>query len=167
MTTTRDLQFAPWVAPIAAAHRDVREETLLLARSVSDADLARETGDRGWCVRDEFVHIAASESNVVKVLGAVTSGGTPDMSFFNDLDANNARVLEASRGRSIQSVTDDLDQHGRDLQILLARLTPDDQSRTYAGLPFPIGQLVAGYQGHEPYHLEQIRTAVRGGGATS
>ncbi len=165
MTTAEG--YAPWVEPIASAHRKVRAETLRVVRSLSDTQLARDAGDPGWSVRDELVHIAASESNVVKVLRAITEGQTADMSFFADLDANNARALEAARDRSMQDIADDLDALGGELQVLLARLAIEDETRQYAGLPFPIGQLVAGYQGHEPYHLEQIRAAVGVDGAAS
>lgn len=165
MTAMNELGFAAWVAPIAAAHRAARDETVRLARSLPDPDLARETGDRGWTVRDEFVHIGTSETNVVKVLRAVVDGGAADTSFFQDLDANNARALDAARGRPMPAVADDLERLQRDLQTTLAGLTADDEARRYTGLPFPIGQVVAGYQRHEPYHLRQIREAIAAGGA--
>ena len=49
-----------------------------------------------------------SEANVVTLLGAIARGEAPDMSFFNDLDANNARTLAECSGRPMDAVRDEL-----------------------------------------------------------
>jgi uncharacterized damage-inducible protein DinB len=165
MTTSRELHFADWVAPIAARHRDVRAETEQLAATLSPEQLARETSD-GWSIRDQFVHIATSEANVVRVLTAIARSETPDLSLFNDLDANNARTLAEQRDRPMDAVRADLAHRGRELQSALTQLTPEDQSRRFEGIPFPVGDLVAGYAGHEPYHLGQIQAATGDKGTT-
>jgi uncharacterized damage-inducible protein DinB len=159
MTTSRELHFADWVAPIAARHRDVRAETEQLAATLSPEQLARETSD-GWSIRDQFVHIATSEANVVSLLRAIARSEAPDLSVFADLDAKNARTLAEMQGYPMDALRSDLAARGLELQDALAKLGADDEATQYEGMPFPLGQLVAGYAGHEPYHLDQIRAVV-------
>lgn len=152
--------FAAWVEPLAASYRENRADVVQIARSLSDEQLSRPTGDEGWSVRKEVLHIAASDPDFVKTLGTILDGATPDLSIFTDIDARNARNLEAWKDRDMQDVAGELESNGRLLQDLLARLTVEDGSRQPEGMPFPLGQLIVGYGQHGPYHLGQIRKAI-------
>src|SRR4029079_17499282 len=129
-------------------------------RSLTDAEMSRPTGDEGWSVRQEMLHIAASDADFLPVLTAIVSGKTPDTSVFADIDARNARNLAAWQSRPMNEVADELENNGIATQELLGRLTDDDESRQPDGVPFAIGQLIAGYGQHGPYHLGQIRQAL-------
>jgi uncharacterized damage-inducible protein DinB len=131
-----------------------------MARTVTEEQLSRPTGDEGWSVRKEFTHIAASDPDFVKTLRAILDGSTPDLSVFADIDARNARNLEAWKDRSMEEIADELERNGQVLQDLLARLTDDDEARQPEGMPFPLSGLINGYGQHGPYHLGQIRRAV-------
>ena len=157
-------EFAIWVGPLAAAYREDRAEAVRIARSVSDVELSRPTGDEGWSVREEMLHIAASDTDFVGVLGAIVRGETPDTSVFADIDARNARNLAAWQGRSMRELADELESNGRETQELLSQLKVEDESRQPGGVPFAIGQLLAGYGQHGPYHVGQIRQALDGNG---
>jgi len=152
--------FAAWVAAHAASYRTSRSETVALARSLRDDDLLRRTGDAGWTVRDELVHIAASDPDFIGVLGAIVSGKRPDTSIFAEIDRRNAENIAAWRSRSLTDVIGELERNGEALQQLLSRLTDDDDKRRPEGLPFAIGGVVAGFGQHEPYHAGQIRSAL-------
>ncbi len=158
-----EYEFAAWVESLAASYRGDRAEAVQLARSLSDGELKRPTGDEGWTVREEIVHVAASDTDFVRTLGSILDGGTPDMSVFADIDARNARNLAAWQGRSMGEVANELERNGHATQEMLARLTDADESRQPDGLPFPLNQLLNGYGQHSPYHLGQIRRAVGGG----
>ncbi len=152
--------FAPWVEPFAAKYRESREEALRLARSLTPADLGKPAGDDAWTVRDELVHIAGADPDFLRTLGAVVRGETADTSIFADIDARNARNLEARKDFAITRIADDLAANGEALQDLLAKLTAADEARQPEGFPFPLRGLVEGYGGHEPYHLGQIQRAI-------
>jgi uncharacterized damage-inducible protein DinB len=152
--------FAAWVEPLAASYRGNRAEVVQLARTLTEEQLSRPTGDEGWSVRKEVTHIAASDPDFVRTLNAILDGGTPDLSLFTDIDARNARNLEAWKDRSVEEIAGELESNGLALQDLLARLADDDEGRQPEGLPFPIGFLINGYGQHGPYHLGQIRQAI-------
>jgi uncharacterized damage-inducible protein DinB len=153
-------EFAAWVEPFAGRYRESRAQVLGLARSLGVADFAKSAGDEGWSVRDEFVHISASDADFIETLGALLRGGTVDTSIFADIDARNARNLAERKDRAMAQIAGDLHDSGEALQDLLAKLTADDESRQPAGFPFPLRGLVEGYGMHEPYHLGQIRAAI-------
>src|SRR5262245_60369394 len=121
--------FAAWVEPLAASYRENRAAVVELARGLSDEQLARATGDEGWSVRTEFTHIAASDPDFVKTLTLILDGGKADLSIFNDIDARNARNLDAWKDRSMPNIAAALENNGRTLQLLLSRLTDEDESR--------------------------------------
>jgi uncharacterized damage-inducible protein DinB len=153
-------KFAAWVEPFAKQYRENRADAIDLARSLSADALGRPTGDTGWSVREELVHIAASDSDFLRTLGAILRGENVDTSVFADIDARNARNLAECQGRSIEQVASDLEQNGEALQKLVAQLTDGDESRQPEGFPFPLRGLIEGYGMHEPYHVAQIRTAI-------
>jgi len=153
-------KFAAWVEPLAASYRESRADLVQLARTLTDEQLSRPTGDEGWSVRKEVTHIAASDPDFLKTLNAILDGGTPDLDIFTDIDARNARNLERWKNRSMEEMTGELESNGQALQDLLARLTADDKARQPEGLPFPLGFLINGYGQHGPYHLGQIRQAI-------
>jgi uncharacterized damage-inducible protein DinB len=153
-------EFATWVEPFAVAYREHRVDAVRAARAMSESDLDRPTGDEGWSVREEMLHIAASDGDFIGALSAIIAGGAPDMSLFADIDGRNARNLAAWQGRSMDEVATAYEKNGRALQGLLARLTDEDESRQPEGMPFAISQLIAGYGQHGPYHLGQVRQAL-------
>ncbi len=156
--------FAAWVEPLAASYRENRADIVQLTRTLTDEQLSLATGDEGWSVREEVTHIAASDPDFVTTLGAILDGGTPDLSIFNEIDARNARNLEAWKSRSIEEIAGELEKNGHALQALLARLTVEDETRQPDGMPFPLAGLINGYGQHGPYHLGQIRAAIGEGG---
>jgi uncharacterized damage-inducible protein DinB len=160
--------FAAWVAPLAARDGESRAEAIRLARSLGERELAKPTGDTGWCVRDELAHMAGSDVDFLRALGALVCGEQADTSLFADIDARNARNLEARRGRSIGEIAGELEKSGGELRSLLGRLTPSDQSRQPEGFPFAVGALIDGYTQHGQYHVAQVRAALGlpAGGAT-
>lgn len=155
-----NLTFAGWVDPLAASYRENHAEVVRLARRLTDEQLSRPTGDEGWAVRTEIVHIAASDPDFAATLGAILEGRTPDLSIFADIDARNARNLEAWQERSIDDVASALEESGEALQGLLARLSDEDEARQPDGMPFPLGQLIRGYGQHGSYHLGQMQRAI-------
>jgi uncharacterized damage-inducible protein DinB len=155
-------KFAAWVEPIAVAYHDAHVEAIERARTLSDDDLARPTGDSGWSVRDELAHMAAADGDFVATLGAVVAGGQVDLSIFNNIDERNAHHLSGWADRPREDIAAELERHNAELQKVLARLTPEDETRTPAGFPFPLAQLLQGYGMHHPYHLEQIAGALAG-----
>jgi hypothetical protein len=152
--------FAAWVEPFAASYRESRAQVVRLAHAASDSDLTRPSGDEGWTVREEFVHIAASEDDVIRTLGAVLRGEAVETSIFEDIDGRNARNLADRKDRPMPQIAADLERNGEALQELLAKLSAGDESRQPEGFPFPLRGLVEGYGMHEPYHLGQIRAAI-------
>ena len=156
--------FAAWVEPLASSYRENRADVLELARTLTDDQLSLPTDDAGWSVREEATHIAASDPDFIKMLGALLDGEPLDMSVFADIDDRNARNLAAWKERSIDEVSGALEDNGRVLQELLARLTDEDENRQPEGMPFPLSGLINGYGQHGPYHLGQIRAAIGEGG---
>lgn len=154
--------FASWVEPIAAGYHDAHVEAIERARTLSDEDLAKPTGDSGWSVRDELTHMAAADGDFVRTLSAVVAGEQVDLSIFDNIDERNARHLSGWADRSREDIATALERNDGKLQELLARLTPEDETRTPAGFPFPLAQLMQGYGMHHPYHLEQIAGALEG-----
>ena len=152
--------FASWVELPAASYRENRAEAVRLARSLTREQMAAPTGDEGWTVREEMLHIAASDPDFIRALGEIIRGGSPDMSLFNDIDKRNARNLSEWASRPMREVGDELESNGEALQRLLAQLKEDDESRQPDGMPFSIGQLVAGYGTHGPYHVGQVHAAI-------
>lgn len=157
-------KFVSWVEPLAASYRANRADVVQVARAVSGEQLSLPTGDEGWSVRQEIVHVAASDPDFVRTLGEILDGKALDLTIFTDIDARNARNLESWKDRSIKEVADELENNGRTLQVLLSRLTDEDESRQPEGMPFPLGGLINGYGQHGPYHLGQIRAAIGEGG---
>ena len=155
-------EFATWVQPIAASYHDAHLEAIQRARMLNAGELALPTGDRGWSVRDELAHMAASDEDFIATLGAVLDGKQVDFSVFADIDARNARNLDAWSTRSVEDIASALERSDAALQELLARLTPEDEQRTPEGFPFPLSQMLQGYGMHHPYHLEQISGALAG-----
>lgn len=155
-----DLTFAEWVEPLAVSYRENYAEVVRLARWLTDEQLSRPTGDEGWSVRTEVVHMAASDQDFANTLGAILDGRTPDLSIFVDIDARNARNLETWKERSIEDVAVALEKSGDVLQELLVRLGDEDETRQPDGMPFPLGQLIRGYGQHGPYHLGQMQRAI-------
>jgi uncharacterized protein (TIGR03083 family) len=155
------LNYAEWVSAHAEAVREAGARALELARTLSEAELARVTEGEGWSVRDELAHIAASQTDFVGVLGAIVRGEMPDTSVFADIDVRNARNIEDRRGWPTSQIADELERSGGELQRLLARLTPEDETRTPDGFPFPLGQLLTGYAMHDPYHVGQIESVLQ------
>lgn len=153
-------KFAGWVESLAASYRVDNAEAVRLARSLSNDDLKRPTGDLGWTVREEIVHVAAADTDFTRMLGSIVGGGTPDIAVFADIDARNARNLAAWQGRSLEEIARELERGGQVMQALLARLTDADESRQPEGFPFPLNQLLSLYGQHGPHHLGQIRLAV-------
>jgi len=153
-------QFAAWVGPFAERYRESGAEAVRLARSLSDDELKKPTGNTSWFVRDELVHMAASGGDFLTTLGSVLRGDNVDTSVFADIDARNARNLEARRDRSMDEVASELENNDTALQNLLTQLTLEDEARKPAGMPFPLNQLLNGYAQHDPYHLGQIRDAL-------
>jgi uncharacterized damage-inducible protein DinB len=158
MTTKNE--FAAWVQPLAAAYREDRAQAVRRARSLSDGELSRPTGDEGWSVREEMLHIAASDTDFLLLFAALLRGETLDTSMFADIDARNARNLAAWQDRSMREVADELESNGLATQDLLSQLTDEDESRQPEGVPFAISQLLGGYGQHGPYHVGQIRQAL-------
>jgi len=152
-------QFAPWVEPIAAGYRESRAESVRLAQSLDEHALVQPTGDSGWTVRDELVHIAASGTDFARLLDPIVRGETPDTSVFADIDARNSRNLESRRGWSIAEIGTDLEGNGSLVQELLQKLHADDEARQPQGFPFSLKDLLGGYGQHDAYHLDQIRQA--------
>jgi uncharacterized damage-inducible protein DinB len=153
-------EFAAWVAPLAARDGESRAEAVRLARSLADADLAKPTGDTGWCVRDELAHMASADPDFLRVLGAVLRGEKADTSVFADIDGKNVRGLAEREGRSMEQIAGELEESGKAMAALLARLNDADQGRQPEGVPFPLGGLVAGYSQHGAYHIAQIQAAL-------
>ena len=155
-------RFAGWVDPFAQRLRESRAEAVRLARSLGQEDLAAETADAGWSVRDELAHIASSDDDFLGFVRAVQRGETPDTSVFADIDERNARNLQSREGQSIARIANDLEENGIALQTVLQKFGEGDEARQPEGMPFTLGQMVHGYVQHEPYHLGQIREAVEG-----
>lgn len=156
--------FAPWVEPLAASYRENRAVAVRLARSLTREQMSAPTGDEGWAVREEMLHIAASDPDFLRVLGAIIGGETPDTGVFADIDKRNARNLSEWASRTLQEVGDELEANGLALQELLSQLTDEDEVRQPEGMPFSIGQLIVGYGSHGPYHVGQVRAAIGQGG---
>jgi len=153
-------QFAAWVEPWAQSYSDVRREGAARARTATAAELSQATGDEGWTVREELLHLAASDTDFIDALGAMVDGRTPDTDVFIDIDARNKRNLAKWQSRSMEDVASALEHNIGTLHGLLGRLTADDERRRPDGIPLEIGQLVKGYGQHSPYHLAQIRDAL-------
>jgi uncharacterized damage-inducible protein DinB len=153
---------AAWVESIAYAYHDAHAEAIERARTLSDADLAKPTGDSGWSVRDELAHMAAADGDFVRTLSAVINGEQVDFRMFDNIDERNAHHLAGWSDRPREDIVAELDRHDGELQELLTRLTPEDEARTPDGFPFPLAQMLQGYAMHHPYHLEQIAGALAG-----
>jgi len=154
--------YASWVEPIAFAYHDAHVEAIEYARTLSEEDLAKPTGDSGWFVKDELAHMAASDGDFVKTLSAVINGERVDLSVFDNIDERNAQNLTVWSGRSREDIATELERGDARLQELLQRLTPEDEARTPDGFPFPLEQMLQGYGMHHPYHIEQIAGALAG-----
>jgi uncharacterized damage-inducible protein DinB len=153
---------ALWVEPIAAAYHDAHAEAIERARTLSDDDLEKPTGDSGWSVRDELAHMAASDADFIETLTALLNGERVDLSVFDKIDERNARNLASWSDRSRDDIATELERNGGKLQELLARFAAEDEERTPEGFPFPLAQMLQGYGMHHPYHLEQIAGALAG-----
>lgn len=151
---------AAWVQPFAESYRSARERTLAALRRADEAGFARATGNEGWTVRDEFVHIAASDADFSRTLGGILDGVAVDMTIFADIDDRNARNLAARANRTPAQILADLEASGPAIQSLLARLTDADEARQPDGMPFPLRGLIEGYGMHEAYHAGQIEAAL-------
>jgi uncharacterized damage-inducible protein DinB len=155
-------EFANWVRPIAANYHEAHEEAIAHARTLSDADLAKPTGDSGWSVRDELTHMAASDGDFAGTLTALVNGDRVDTSVFDNIDERNARHLAGWADRPREEIAGELERRDQELQVLLARLTDEDAQRTPEGFPFPLSNMLQGYEMHHRYHLEQIAGALEG-----
>jgi uncharacterized damage-inducible protein DinB len=155
-------EFASWVEPIAAAYHDAHEEAIERARTLTDEDLARATGDSGWSIRDELAHMASADSDFVATLTKLVSGERVDLSIFDNIDERNATHLTGWADRPREDIATELERHDSEMQALLARLTPEDETRTPEGFPFPLEKMLQGFAMHHPYHLEQIAGALAG-----
>ena len=154
--------FADWVRPIAANYHDAHEEAIEQATSLSDEDLAKPTGDSGWSIRDELTHMAASDGDFVRTLTALVNGQRVDTSVFDNIDERNARHLAGWADRPREEIAGELERRDEELQALLARLSDEDGQRTPEGFPFPLADMLAGFEMHHRYHLEQIAGALEG-----
>jgi uncharacterized damage-inducible protein DinB len=153
-------EYAAWVLPLVERDRTARAEAARLARIVQDGQLAAQTGDAGWSVRDEFAHMAGADATFAPVLQTILAGETPDLSVFANIDANNARMIALNRGRPMSDLADALDESGRVLAALFARLTDTDESRQPDGVPIPLGAMINGYTQHHAYHVGQVQAAL-------
>jgi hypothetical protein len=154
------MALAAWVQPFADSYRDSHAVAVQLARTLTREQMATPTGDEPWTVREEMLHIAASDPDFIRVLTAIVRGEAPDTSVFADIDKRNARNLSEWASRSMQEVGDELESNGLVLQGLLAQLKDEDEARQPAGVPFATKDLIAGYGQHAPYHIGQIRKAI-------
>jgi uncharacterized damage-inducible protein DinB len=159
-----DRQFAAWVEPIAAQYRANRAESLQFARTLGAEQLVLPTGDTGWSVRDELVHIAGADPFFLRTAAAFARGEKVDVNEMMDIDGRNTREMGARAGRTLEEIATELESNGDALQELLATFTAEDESRVPEGFPVPFGRLVESYGGHERYHLGQIRAAIDGAG---
>jgi hypothetical protein len=153
-------EYADWVRPLVERDRAARVEAARIARTLHAAQLATSTGDTGWSVHDEFAHMTGADSTFGPVLATILAGRQPDLGVFADIDANNARMIELNRGRSASDMADDLDESGRMLAALFAKLTDGDEHRQPDGVPIPLGQMINGYSQHHAYHVGQVRAAL-------
>ena len=152
--------YAAWVRPLAERDRAARVEAARIARTLDAGQLETPTGDSGWSVHDEFAHMTGADSTFGPVLETILIGGIPDLSVFADIDANNARLIKANRGRSPSDLADALDESGRVLAALFTRLTEADEHRQPDGMPLPLGQMMNGYSQHHAYHVGQVQAAL-------
>ena len=113
-------------------------------------------------VRDELTHMAASDGDFASTLTALVNGQNVDLSVFDNIDERNARHLTAWADRPREEITAELERRDGELQGLLARLTDEDAQRTPDGFPFPLADMLRGYEMHGRYHLEQIAGALAG-----
>jgi len=152
--------YAPWVEPHAQSLAFARGEAARIARFVSANDLALPTGDEGWTLRDEMVHIIASDDDFVVTLSSILDGAEPDTRIFADIDERNSRNLSARRQLSTSDIASALERGAHAIDELVLQLGDDDEQRTPRGVPMSLGQLIAGYSRHAPYHLGQINAAL-------
>ncbi len=152
--------FVDWVAPHAASYRAVRAEAVTLALAATQEDLVHGTGDTGWTVLDEIVHLAIADEDFIRVLTTVIEGQVLDTSIFGDIDSRNAENLLKGRNRPIPELATALKHNSVTLVELLSRLNASDEFRQPEGFPFTLGKLVAAYGMHAPYHVAQLKDAL-------
>ncbi len=122
------------------AERMTRAEVLNLIRSgraeleaaLGRLDAARlETPGLGggeWSAKDLMAHVTFWESLMVARLG----GPKPAVEWAGDVDATNAAVYDANKGRSLADVRRDFDAVHRDLLARVEALTDDELNSTRA-----------------------------------
>jgi hypothetical protein len=110
------------------------------------------TGD--WSVKDVLAHVTTWEAEALKHLPLIMTGGRPPRYVtFGGIDAFNAKMTDANRGRSLADVLTELDDtHARLLEFV--RRMPaqhfTDKSRARRRLRLDT-------YAHYPEHAEAIR----------
>lgn len=157
-----ELQFAPWVEPIAAMYHKRRGDLITFARALPSDAWAREAHESGWTCKDLLAHVAGDTGqNLHTALRLVTEGRPLPDSLFVDFDERNARDVQDRRARSVAELVDELRVAGEETQRLLSLLTDADEGRVEPALRGSLRDALLALAEHDATHLDQLRAATR------
>lgn len=83
-----------------------------------------------------------------------------DTAFQPNTDAKNASRVAARRDWRISRLIEELERDGNEIQVLLSKLTDEDQNLYIRGLSMNLGQFlrVVEQERHDEEHLRQMET---------
>lgn len=155
--TTRT--FAPWVEPIAAELRHTRAEIANAARLMLPDIWAWLSPLPGWTYKDLLAHCATGDWVCQTILRASIARERLDLTFLDQLNETNARLVEERKGRSPEELIAELEAEGEETQELLSQLEDAQDGLKPEGAPMSLGDYLRGFHNHDLDHLAQLKTA--------
>jgi len=155
--TTRT--FAPWVEPIAAELRHTRAEIANAARLMLPDIWGWLSPLPGWTYKDLLAHAATGDWVCQTILRASIARERLDLTFLDQLNETNARLVEERKGRSPEELIAELEAEAEETQALLAQLEVAHDGLKPEGAPMSLGDYLRGFHAHDLGHLAQLKTA--------
>jgi len=156
--------FAPWVEPVAARLRASRAEIAHFARSVPADRWALPSPNPRWSNKDLLAHLATAHWFIQENLRRITEAEAYVASFQWPSDPNvdivdwgNWERVDERRDWPVGRLFSEAEKVGERTQVLLARLTPEQEHFRREGAPRTLGENLAQFPNHEYFHLTQLR----------
>jgi uncharacterized protein (TIGR03083 family) len=157
MTATRT--FAPWVEPIAAELRGTRAEIANAARLMLPDIWGWLSPLPGWTYKDLLAHTATGDWVFQRIVGAAVAGDPIDLSFLDQLNETNQRLVDERKERTPEELIAELEAESEKSQELLAQLSDAHEALQPEGAPMSLGDFLRNFHTHDLGHLAQLKTA--------
>ena len=138
------------------------EQGLALLDRLSDGDLARETTNERWCVREHLVHLVNSEPGLCRTIRAALKDEWVIPEDF-DLDRWNQRQVERNNDLLLSDLRREFAVNRAATLALLEELTDvdfDRQARHASLKVLSLGEFFQIIENHQYEHLGAVEAAL-------